>query len=157
MQNRMKTHQLTREEAIVLLQRIPVAALATLGADGSPYNVPVHFAWLEGRLYIHGLAQGEKVENIRRNGAVCLTAWEMEGLLLPQGEEPCSVNTAYHSVVVTGKARLLEDEGEKRTALGSIVAKYTPQFDPAAMPPASVRGTGVIELVPTAITGKYYA
>lgn len=157
MQNRMKTHQLTGEEITALLDRVQVAALATLSGDGGPYNVPVHFARLGEKLYIHGLPVGEKVGNIQARGSVCLTAWEMEGLLLPQGPEPCNVNTAYRSVVVTGCARLLEDEGEKLAALRAIVAKYTPQFSDAPLPPAAVRGTGVIEIQPTAVTGKYYS
>lgn len=157
MQNRMKTHRLTGDQISALLARAPVAALATLGADGAPYNVPVHFAPLEGKFYVHGLPVGEKVDNVRRSGLVCLTAWEMEGLLLPQGPEPCNVNTAYQSVVVTGTARLLEDGAAKAAALAAIVAKYTPQLSGAQLPPAAVKGTAVIEITPAAITGKYYS
>ncbi len=156
MQNRMKTHQLIGEEISALLDRAQVAALATLGEDGAPYNVPVHFARLGEKLYIHGLPVGEKVGNILSNGAVCLAAWDMEGLLLPQDQAPCSVNTVYHSVVVKGQARLLEEEGEKLAALAAIVAKYTPQLSDAPIPPAAVRGTRVIEIRHTDVTGKYY-
>lgn len=157
MQNRMKTHQLTNEETTALLTRAQVAALATVGADGAPYNVPVHFALLNGKLYVHGLAVGEKVGNLQAHPAVCLTAWEMEGLIMPQGQEPCNVNTAYHSVVVKGRARMLEDEGEKLAALGAIVAKYTPHFSSDQIPSAAIKGTGVMEITPTATTGKYYS
>ena len=156
MQNRMKTHPLDGGEMEALLERAEVAVLATLGADGAPYAVPVHFAWAGGKFYIHGLPAGEKVENILRDGRACLTAYDMEGLLLPEEERPCDVNTAYESVVVKGRAVLVSDREEKELALRAIVAKYTPQMTAAALPENMVAGTAVIRLDVAEMTGKYY-
>lgn len=156
MQHRMKEHPLTREQIAALLDRAPVGSLATLGPDGAPYGVPVHFARLEDKLYIHGLPAGDKVENVARDGRVCLTVWEMEGYILPENEVPCDVNTVYKSVVVKGTACLLEPGEEKEKALLAIVKKLTPQLAGNAMPPAVVKGTAVIRVTPAEVTGKYY-
>lgn len=156
MQKRMREHPLTQEEIRTLLEKAPVASLSTVGEDGAPYAVPVHFALLEGKVYVHGLPAGEKVENLRRDGRVCLTAWEMEGLLLPEDGGPCNVNTAYHSVVVKGTAALLEPGEEKAHALAAIVAKYTPQLSGNPIPQGAINGTGVIAITPSEVTGKYY-
>ena len=90
MQFRMKTHQLPQEQIEVLLQRSPAGCLATVGADGSPYAVPVHFIRMGGSVYLHGLPAGQKLDNIRAEQRVCLTVWEMRELLLDGQERPCA-------------------------------------------------------------------
>ena len=58
----MKDHQLSDEEAAHLLENTASGVLATLDADGSPYCVPVHFVYVNRKIYIHGLTAGEKIE-----------------------------------------------------------------------------------------------
>ena len=156
MQNRMKTHQLTEGQCRDLLKTAEVGALATLGEDGRPYNVPVHFALAEDTVYIHGLPVGEKVDNIRRNPAVCLTVWDMKGYLLDPNGKPCDTNTEYQSVVIRGTASMVEDMTEKLAALHAVVVKYTPQLAELELPEGMIRGTGVIAVKIDEITGKYY-
>ena len=67
MQNRMKNHQLTYEQAENLLKKCQVAALATVNADGTPYVTPVHYVFEQGVIYIHGLPYGKKIENLQKN------------------------------------------------------------------------------------------
>lgn len=156
MENRMRTHPLEKEKVDRLLDRGQVAALATVNADGTPYVTPVHF-WYDGeRLYVHGLPAGQKVENIKANPAVSMTVWEMAGLLLDEEGKPCDTNTEYESVILQGKARLVEEEGEKVRALAGIVEKYTPHLAGKELPPQMVKGTAVLEITVTECTGKYY-
>ena len=75
---------------------------------------------------------------------------------MPDNDIPCDVNTRYESVVVRGTAALLEDDGHKREILSLIVAKYTPQLSHRPLPQGMVHGTAVIEITPSAVTGKYY-
>ncbi len=157
MQYRMKTHQLSAEVCFDLLDNIQVGCLATVGEDGAPYALPVHFVLLDDKIYVHGLPAGEKVENIRRDPNVCLTAWVMEGFLEdPQGR-PCETNTAYHSVVVKGRAHMVEDSARKMAVLWAIVAKYQPMLTGVRFPEAMLEGTGVIEIEIAEMTGKYWA
>lgn len=156
MQNRMKAHPLTTEQMHGLLRRAENGCLATVNADGYPYNTPVHFWHHEGALYLHGLPKGRKIENIKMNPRVSLAVFEMTGLLLDPDKKPCDTNTGYQSVIVTGNAALVEDPELKKEALAGIVAKYTPQLAGEPLPENMLSGTAVIRVKILQMTGKYY-
>ncbi len=156
MQNRMKTHGLPQEEIAKLLQNAEVAVFTTLNEDGYPYGIPVHFAYLNGKVYLHGLPIGQKNTNIEKDSRVCITVYNLGGYILPEGDEPCSTNTAYESVVMLGNAAMVQDIEVKRSALSAIVQKFTPGLSAANMPEGAIKGTGVIEITPVEVTGKYY-
>lgn len=157
MQKRMKDHQLSDEDMSYLLENAASGVLATLDADGSPYCVPVHFVYVSGKIYIHGLTAGEKIENICRDPRVGFTVYRMGELLYrTDTKSPCSVNTAYQSVVVKGSAALVEDTQMKREILSAVVKKYTPELACLSMPENAVMQTAVIEITPVICTGKYY-
>ena len=157
MQQRMKLHPLTDTQIHALLNTASVGTLATLRADGAPYALPVHFLWDAGNIYIHGLPRGQKLANIAADPRVSFTTYRMDGLLMPDNNIPCDVNTQYESVVVQGSAALVTDVARKREILEKIVAKYTPELKNRPLPDAMVAGTAVIEVTPTTISGKYYS
>lgn len=155
MQNRMKTHQLTEKEINDLLAYSMVGRLATVSADGIPYVIPVHFAYENQKIYIHGLIKGQKLDNIAANANVCFEVDHFETFIMPPENSPCDVNTQYQSVIVMGTAKLIEGEKEKTEALNYIVEKYTPLL--AGMPFGNaIKATAVIEITVKEITGKYY-
>lgn len=156
MQQRMKTHPLTQQQINALLTTSAVGTLATLDADGAPYALPVHFVWEDGSIYIHGLPRGQKLDNIARDGRVSFMTYRMDGLLMPDNDIPCDVNTQYESVVIRGIAALVEAPERKAAILRRIVEKYTPQLKDHPLPEAMVAGTAVIQVIPETITGKYY-
>lgn len=156
MQHRMKLHPLTEEQIAALLDRASVASLSTLNENGFPYTTPVHFAAWEGKLYVHGLPAGQKLDNLRRDSRVCLEAHDMQGLLMPDTPKPCDVNTAYESVIVLGHAAVVDDLSKKRNALRAIVQKYTPDWADVPLPDGMVKGTAVLEITPLETTGKYF-
>ena len=156
MQFRMKTHQLPQEQIEVLLQRSPAGCLATVGADGSPYAVPVHFIRMGGSVYLHGLPAGQKLDNIRADQRVCLTVWEMRELLLDGQERPCETNTSYVSAVLQGRAALVQDPEEKKVALAGLIGKYTPQLTGKEIPENMLCGVAVVRIESDALTGKYW-
>lgn len=156
MENRMKNHPLGPEELEALLIRESTGTLSTIGADGYPYGTPVHYVYHKGRLYIHGLPKGQKITNLKNNDKVCFSVFEEKGLLLDKDEKPCDTNTIFESVIITGQATILGDLSLKRTVLEKIVEKYTPHIMVRQLPEAMVKGTGVIEIVPEDITGKFY-
>lgn len=156
MQHRMKTHMLTREQIDQLLIRAATGSLATLGGDGAPYVTPVHYLYHRGAIYLHGLPKGRKIDNIKADSRVSMTVYEMEGLLLPSDGDPCDVNTKYQSVILAGKASLVEDIEHKRAVLTELVKKYTPHLAGIAPPENMLKGTAVIQIEILVITGKYY-
>ncbi len=156
MQHRMKTHQLDRQQIDSLLDRAEVASLATINADGTPYVAPVHFLYQEGAVYVHGLPAGQKIDNIKANPAVCLTVCKMDGVLLDPSGNPCDTNTSYQSVILQGTASILANAETKRTILEGIAQKYTPELSGGVLPESMVKGTAVLEIRVSMITGKYY-
>lgn len=154
MQDRMKTHPLSEEQVTEILVKAPVGSLATITENGYPYIVPVHFIYHEGKIYIHGLAKGQKISNILANEKVCFEIYDMKGLILD--EAPCDVNTEYESVVILGTAAIVKDINLKESVMNKIVEKYTPHLSGTELPDNMVRSTGVIEISIKELTGKYY-
>lgn len=156
MQHRMKTHPLTKEKMDKLLSSTATGSLATLNNDGSPYVIPVHFLYYNDAIYIHGLPKGQKIDNIKADPRISMTVYEMDSILLDPNEKPCDTNTKYESVVVSGKAILVDDLEHKKEVLVGIVKKYTPHLAQKELPDNMVKGTAVIKIEMQALTGKYY-
>lgn|SRR5574344_377926 len=156
MQHRMKTHPLTKEKVDKLLSSTATGSLATLNNDGSPYVIPVHFLYYNDAIYIHGLPKGQKIDNIKADPRISMTVYEMDSILLDPNEKPCDTNTKYESVVVSGKAILVDDLEHKKEVLVGIVKKYTPHLAQKELPDNMVKGTAVIKIEMQALTGKYY-
>lgn len=152
MQAKMKMHQLPQEDVDAFLAQAEVGRLGSTGADGFPYIVPLHFAYVDGHIYFHGLNAGEKMENIARDNRVSFEADAMDSLR--QGEAPCNTGTRYTSVIVKGTAEQVTDNDEKIRALNGIVDKYTPRHSGKPFGDASLNGTAVVRITVREKTGK---
>ena len=156
MQHRMKTHQLDKRQRDMLLSSRQVGTIATINKDGTPYCVPVHFVYADGKIYIHGLPAGQKIDNLIANPNVCLSVYNMDCLLLDENGVPCDTNTKYQSAVIQGTAKIVSDIERKAEILVYIVAKYTPNLKDVPLATAMVKGTAVTEIEISEITGKYW-
>ena len=156
MQHRMKTHPLTEQQINHLLQRAQTGSLATLNPDGTPYSTPIHFVYYDNAIFVHGLPKGKKLNNIAQDSRVGFSVFEMDKLLLDPDGKSWDTNTKYESVIISGTAKLVDDIEEKRNALNKIVEKYTPHLVNNEIPNNMVKGTAVIRIDVTEITGKYY-
>lgn len=150
----MQEGRMSREEINALLDRAPVGRVTTLGADGWPYTVAVHFVRLGERVCFHGLPRGEKLSNLARDDRVCFEADELTAILTENLESPCSADAAYESVVLRGRARLVTGAEEKREILTAIIRKYVPAAEALPMGEGAVAGTAVVEIAPVSVTGK---
>lgn len=155
MQGRMKQHQLSKEEIDDVLKNEQVGRIATHNENGYPYIVPVHYIMYDGKIYIHGLVKGQKISNLTANGKVGFEVDQM-GAIIPDDENPCDTNTAFRSVIILGIAKMIEDGATKEKILHAIVEKYTPQLSHSSFPEKMMKATGIIEIEPVEITGKYY-
>lgn len=155
MQGRMKEHPLSAEEINELLLSESVGSLATVSPEGFPYITPVHFVLIDGKIYIHGLCVGQKINYLTANPKVGFEVHKMNGLI-HDPELPCDTNTDYQSVIIHGTAVTVVDMDLKIKVLDEVVKKYTPQHAGKTYPPAMLKATGVIEITPTATTGKFF-
>jgi len=155
MQGRMKQHQLTKAEIADVLAREQVGRIATLNENGFPYITPVHYVVCDEKIYIHGLIKGQKISNLIRDNRVCFEVDE-PGEIIPDNENPCDTNTAFRSVIILGTARMIDDAATKEKILRAVVEKYTPQLSHLSFPEKMMRATGIIEIAPEEVTGKYF-
>lgn len=157
MQPNTKSHLLNQEQTEAVLMRQHVGHLGTIHPDGYPYVTPVHYVYMDGMIYIHGLGAGQKIENLLRDARVGFEVYDGGAYQIAEiPKTACNVNTEYESVIVTGKAGLIDDEALKRQVLVEVIRKYVPSMEQYPMPDKSVEGTCVIEISIDTMTGKYY-
>src|SRR5437763_15776803 len=83
--------------------------------DGQPFVIPTSFGPKEDSLYIHGSAASRMLRQMKESVPVCVTVTLLDGLVLARSIFNHSMN--YRSVVVLGRATLVDDPAEKLEAL----------------------------------------
>lgn len=119
-QMRRFPQELTPEECRRVLERGTHGVLAVLGDEGYPYAVPLSYVYEDGKIWFHCAKQGHKLDAIRKEPKVSFCVVDQDQVV------PEEYTTYFRSVIAFGTARELEDEGEKRTALEVLAAKYSP-------------------------------
>ena len=84
-------------------------------ADGQPFVIPTSYGRKEASLYIHGSAASRMLRQMKNGVPVCITVTLLDGLVLARSIFNHSLN--YRSVVILGKATLVDDPEEKLEAL----------------------------------------
>ena len=83
--------------------------------DGQPFVIPTSYGRKDANLYIHGSAASRMLRQMKEGIAVCVTVTLLDGLVLARSVFNHSMN--YRSVLVLGKATLVDDPDEKLAAL----------------------------------------
>jgi uncharacterized protein len=83
--------------------------------DGQPFVIPTSYGRKDANLYIHGSAASRMLRQMKEGVAVCVTVTLLDGLVLARSIFNHSMN--YRSVVVLGKATLVDEAEEKLAAL----------------------------------------
>jgi nitroimidazol reductase NimA-like FMN-containing flavoprotein (pyridoxamine 5'-phosphate oxidase superfamily) len=83
--------------------------------DGQPFVIPTSYGRKDASLYIHGSAASRMLRQMKDGVPVCVTVTLLDGLVLARSIFNHSMN--YRSVVVLGKAVLVDDLAEKLEAL----------------------------------------
>jgi len=84
-------------------------------ADGQPFVIPTSYGRKDDTLYIHGSAASRMLRQLKEGVPVCVTVTLLDGLVLARSIFNHSMN--YRSVVILGKATLVDDPREKLEAL----------------------------------------
>jgi len=114
--------------------------------DGQPFVIPTSFGRIDDRLIIHGSAASRMMRNLSEQIDVCVTVTLVDGLVLARSAFHHSAN--YRSVVVFGKASIVEDEREKYEALKALTEHLVPGRWTAIRPPTvlEMKATTVLSL-----------
>src|SRR5205814_2491804 len=104
------------------------------------------FGRKEDSLYIHGSAASRMLRQMKEGIPVCVTVTLLDGLVLARSVFNHSMN--YRSVVVLGKATLVDDPEEKLAALRVLAEHILPgRWDDARQPnERELKATSVLRL-----------
>ena len=83
--------------------------------DGQPFVIPTSYGRKDASLYIHGSAASRMLRQFKEGVAVCIAVTLLDGLVLARSIFNHSMN--YRSVVILGKATLVDAPQEKLEAL----------------------------------------
>ena len=136
---------------ISILKGGSTGVLAVHGEGGYPYTVPLNYVYEDGKIYFHGARSGHKMDAIAKDNKVSFCVIGMERNV------PEKFTTYFQSVVVFGKAVVVEDEREKRAAVEKLALRFSPEEPPERRDSEIERGwkaLAVIRIDVAHMTGK---
>jgi uncharacterized protein len=107
-----------------ILDEALVAHVGIVDEHGQPFVIPTLHARDGDVVYLHGSAASRTLRTLAASAQVCVTVTLIDGLVLARAAMHHSAN--YRSAVLLGRARVVEDEREKRAALQTIVEHVVP-------------------------------
>jgi len=87
--------------------------------DGQPFVMPTNYVRDGDRLLLHGSTASRLMRTLAGGAPLCLTVTLLDGIVFAPTATGHSVN--YRSVVVLGKAEVVEGEAAKRAAMRAFV------------------------------------
>jgi hypothetical protein len=114
--------------------------------DDQPFVIPTAYARDGDRLLIHGSAASRMMRAMAWEIDVCVTVTLVDGLVLARSAFHHSIN--YRSVVIFGKAKLIDDEADKMNALRAFTEHLVPNRWAEIRPPTpnELKATTVLAL-----------
>lgn len=117
---RRKKQQLSVEECIEILNKNTAGVLSVIGDHGYPYTVPLSYVYFDNTIYFHCAKEGHKIDAIKKDNKASFCVIEQDQII------PEKFTTAYKSVVLFGRAKILENPKEIRSAINKLAIKYSP-------------------------------
>ncbi len=113
----MSVKEMSSEEVDQFLACARVGRLGIALKDG-PYVIPVGFGYADGKVFFHTCNKGLKMYGLRKNPNVCFEV-----------DETISDATMYKSVIIFGKAEIIDDEKRMIPYLQKLIDKYRAPLD----------------------------
>lgn len=148
----MRRKDRERDEAFArnVLDRCEYAMLAMADEEGAPYCVPISPVMVDGDICFHCARHGRKVDLMRANPRVCVSA-ACDTRLVPE-----DFTTEFASAVAFGHASEVTDDAEKVRVLRALCERYAASnmagFDDAIE--RSLKRTAIWKVSIDSITGK---
>ncbi len=158
-----------KDNAIIidLLNTCHVGRLGTIGKDGYPMVKPLNFAYNPpsppfskggqggfGKIYFHTAKAGEKIEDIKRDNRVCFEVDLPIAYVKGTAADLCKAEYLYRSVIIKGRAYIVEDRAERIFALKCLMQKYQPEGGYGNSPGEKLQITGIVRIDIEEMVGK---
>jgi nitroimidazol reductase NimA-like FMN-containing flavoprotein (pyridoxamine 5'-phosphate oxidase superfamily) len=151
---RKANKEITDHDVLVgILNTSHIGRLGTITGDGYPMVKPLNYVYHEGKIYFHTAKEGEKIDDIKRDSRVCFEV-DMPLALVKSKGSPCRAEYLYRSVIVKGRAYIVEDAVERMVALKGLMEKYQPEGGYGDFPEEKLRITGVVRIDIEDTSGK---
>ena len=150
-----KANKEIKDVAVVehLLRTCPVGRLGTNGRGGYPVVKPVNFAYYDNKIYFHTALAGEKIEDINRDNRVCFEV-DLPIAYVRAKNQPCEAAYLYRSVIIKGRAVLVQDTAERDSAFKGLMDKYQPDGGYGPYVKEKLGITGIVRIDVEEMTGK---
>lgn len=113
--------------ALEVFDRAPYVTVSMMRPDGIPYGLPLSVVRKdESTFYFHCAYEGEKIDCLRSNPIVSLSA--VSRCKPVYEEENNNFTEHYNSAVAVGRAEVVTDDEEKIEALRLICHRFLPQW-----------------------------
>jgi hypothetical protein len=158
-----------KDKAVIIdiLNRCHVGCIGTIGKDGYPMVKPLNFAYYDGSnplfskggqggfgsIYFHTAKEGEKIEYIKRDNKVCFEA-HLPIAYLKAKNQPCEAEYFFRSVIIKGRAYIIEDRDEKLFGLKCLMEKYQPEGGYGGYLEEKLKITGIVRIDIEEMVGK---
>ena len=93
--------------------------ILSMATEQGGYGVPINYALVEDTIYLHCAPEGRKLRAISADERVSFCVVGHSRVVSEH------FTTEFESVIVQGRARVVEAENERRMALRAIVEKYS--------------------------------
>lgn len=111
--------QLSNEESVNILLNGKTGILGVIGEMGYPYTVPLNYAYSNKKIYFHTAKEGHKIDAIKQCDKVSFCVIDKDDVVSEK------LTSYYRSVIVFGKANILESKEDIFHAAKLIGMKYS--------------------------------
>lgn len=150
MERRMRRfrQELPYNESQRILTTGKYAVWAVDGDSNYPYAVPVNYVYDGMAIYVHCARQGHKIDSIVRNPKCSMCIVESDDVV------PDEFTSYFRSVIIFGKAEIVEDETERLRVLQLLCDKYSPGIDSTDEINKFLKTVCIVRIRIDSITGK---
>lgn len=126
----------------------------SFSVDGQPFVIPTGYARVNDQLFIHGSQVSRMLRTLAQGVDVCIAVTLVDGLVLARSAFHHSVN--YRSVVIFGRANLVEEKEAKLAALFAFSEHVVPgRWDDVREPTdQELKATTVLSLTLSEVSAK---
>ncbi|MBU1101172.1 MAG: pyridoxamine 5'-phosphate oxidase family protein [Bacteroidetes bacterium] len=119
---RRKDRKLSEDESKKILSVGEYGVFSSVNSEGYAYGVPVNYVYADGVIYFHCAREGVKLDNITHNDRTSFCVVGKTKII------PEEFSTLYESVILFGRASIVMDDEERKSAFMHIVKKYSGEF-----------------------------
>lgn len=124
---RKAARQKDADWALKVFDNAPYVTVSMTRPDGTPYGLPLSLVRKDSRtFYFHCAGEGEKLDCLRLNPAVSLSA--VSKCTPKYEEEKNNFTEHYNSAVAVGVTSVVTDNDEKAEALRLLCERFLPKY-----------------------------